>query len=234
MTVRTSIRGNYMSLGDSSKLYYETVGDGPRPIIFVPGSVLSSRVFHHQMSHFEGSMAYRVFAFDSRGQGRSTGRKKRTTFAQHGKDLERFVHHLGLRDFVLVGWSAGAVKALSYLHQFGSANLKALVLVDGAPRATTTGSSTEWVSVVGPKAATHGDVDHTSDLEALDGTVPLLFVVRDDVRALVTNWSVRHTPHADVVALGPHLMIQERPEDFNALLDRFLAGLADESTPASR
>ena len=225
MTLNASARGNYMSLGDASKLYYETVGDGPRPIIFVPGSVLSSRIYEHQMAHFEDSTSHRVFAFDSRGQGRSTGRKKRTPFEQHGKDLDRFVHHLGLRDFVLVGWSAGAVKALSYIHQFGSGGLKALVLVDGAPRASTTGSTTEWVSVVGPKAATQGEVDHTVDLEALDGAVPLLFVVRDDLRALVTNWSLQHTPHAEVVAMGPHLMLRERPEEFNALLDRFLAGL---------
>ncbi len=225
MTVRASTRGNYMSLGDGSTLYYETVGDGPRHVIFVPGSVLSSRVFEHQMAHFDGSTSHRVFAFDSRGQGRSTGRKKRTTFEQHGRDLERFVHHLGLRDIVLVGWSAGAVKVLSYVHQFGRANLRALVLVDGAPRATTTGSSTEWVSVVGPKAATHGDVDHTPDLEALDGAVPLLFVVRDDLRAVVTAWSCRHTPRAEVVAMGPHLMLREQPKEFNALFDRFLARL---------
>jgi hypothetical protein len=36
---------------------------------------------------------------------------------------------------------------------------------------------------------------------------------------------MRHTPHADVVAMGQHLMIRERPQEFNALLDRFLAGL---------
>jgi len=223
MTVRVSTRGNYMSIGGGVSLYYEAVGEGNAPVVFVPGSVMSSRVFEHQMAHFETSSCYRALALDSRGQGRSTGRKKRTPFEQHGKDLERFFHHLGLHGIVLVCWSAGVVKALSYVHQFGSAILRGLVLVDGAPRASTTGSAKEWVSVVGPKAATSGDVDHASDLAALDGVVPLLFVVREDLSGLVNDWAATHTPHAEVVAMGRHLMLWEQHAEFNALLDRFLS-----------
>jgi pimeloyl-ACP methyl ester carboxylesterase len=184
---------------------------------------MSSRVFEHQLAHFEGSSDYRALALDSRGQGRSTGRKKRTTFEQHGRDLERFLHHLGLRDVVLVCWSAGMVKALSYINQFGNGNVRGFVLVDGAPRASTTGSAKEWVSVVGPKAATTGDVDHVADLAALDGLVPLLFVVREDLSGVVNAWAETHTPHAEVVAMGQHLMLWEQHEEFNALLDRFLS-----------
>ena len=60
------------------------------------------------------------------------------------------------------------------------------------------------------------------DLIALDGKIPLLYVVRDDWRDVVTNWAKAHTPSAEVVAMGKHMMFWERHKEFNAALDRFL------------
>ena len=68
-------------------------------------------------------------------------------------------------------------------------------------------------------------IDYEQDLKALDGKLPLLFVVREAWRQIVSDWARENAPAAEVVVLGKHMMFWERSQDFNATLDRFLAGL---------
>jgi len=68
---------------------------------------------------------------------------------------------------------------------------------------------------------TGASVDDEADLVALDGKVPMLFVVREE-------WRDAHAPSAEVAAFGKHLMFWERSRELNELLERFL-----ESIPAS-
>ena len=68
-------------------------------------------------------------------------------------------------------------------------------------------------------------LDYSEDLVALEGKVPLLYVVREEWGELVGDWAAQHTPSAEVAAMGKHLMFWERPAEFNAVLDRFLAGV---------
>jgi pimeloyl-ACP methyl ester carboxylesterase len=65
-------------------------------------------------------------------------------------------------------------------------------------------------------------VDYEADLVALDGKVPMLFVVREEWRDVVTTWRDAHAPSADVAAFGKHLMFWERNREFNEVLARFL------------
>jgi non-heme chloroperoxidase len=67
--------------------------------------------------------------------------------------------------------------------------------------------------------------DYSAALIALDGRIPLLYVVREEWRDLAMQWASRNTPSAEVVAFGKHMMFWERPEEFNAVLDRYLEGL---------
>ena len=66
-------------------------------------------------------------------------------------------------------------------------------------------------------------LDYSRDLEALNGKVPLLYVVRDEWQDLATTWARANTPAAKVVAFGKHMMFWERHEEFNRVLDEFLA-----------
>lgn len=65
-------------------------------------------------------------------------------------------------------------------------------------------------------------VDYEADLVALDGKVPMLFVVREEWRDVVTTWRDAHAPSAKVAAFGKHLMFWERSREFNEVLERFL------------
>ena len=74
-------------------------------------------------------------------------------------------------------------------------------------------------------------VDYEADLVALDGKLPLLYVVREEQGKIVTAWRDAHTPSAQVVAMGKHLMFWERSEPFNAALDRYLERVLSPANP---
>ena len=66
--------------------------------------------------------------------------------------------------------------------------------------------------------------DYREDLIALNGCVPLLYVVREEMGPRVSRWAARHTPSARVEAFGGHMMFWERAEEFNRVLADFLEG----------
>mgnify|MGYP001218408998 CR=1 FL=1 len=74
------------------------------------------------------------------------------------------------------------------------------------------------------EGASHRDESDT--LVAIEGQIPLLYLVREEWRDLVTDWAHRNTSSARVEAFGSHLMFWEQPDRFNRLLDAFLSDLA--------
>jgi pimeloyl-ACP methyl ester carboxylesterase len=64
--------------------------------------------------------------------------------------------------------------------------------------------------------------DDTETVEALDGKMPMLYYTRQESNKLATQWTKEHTPHAEVISFGKHMMFWEHPEKFNAALDAFL------------
>lgn len=66
-------------------------------------------------------------------------------------------------------------------------------------------------------------LDYSADLVALEGTTPLLYVVREEWQAPAETWIEANTPSAQVAYLGKHLMFWERPDEFNEILDTYLA-----------
>ena len=66
-------------------------------------------------------------------------------------------------------------------------------------------------------------LDYSADLVALEGGMPLLYVVREDWQAPAEAWIKANTPSAQAAYLGKHLMFWERPDEFNEILDTYLA-----------
>lgn len=73
--------------------------------------------------------------------------------------------------------------------------------------------------------ATGGFLDYSDDLKALEGKLPLLYVVREEWEEVVSNWARENTPSARVEAFGKHLMFWERPEQFNEVLAGYLTSV---------
>lgn len=68
-------------------------------------------------------------------------------------------------------------------------------------------------------------LDYADHLKALEGQKPLLYVVREEWGDVVRGWAEANTPSATVVPMGKHLMFWERSDEFNQVLDAFLAEL---------
>ena len=66
-------------------------------------------------------------------------------------------------------------------------------------------------------------LDYSADLVALEGGMPLLYVVREDWQVPAEAWIKANTPSAQAAYLGKHLMFWERPDEFNEILDTYLA-----------
>lgn len=64
--------------------------------------------------------------------------------------------------------------------------------------------------------------EETDIAEAIDGTIPVLHVVSEDVAKVARLWLARHCPAARVESLGAHFMFWEHSGRFNALVDAFL------------
>jgi pimeloyl-ACP methyl ester carboxylesterase len=103
---------------------------------------------------------YRVIALDHRGHGDSAHATADTYgFRDYVADLEALVSHLGLRDFILVGHSAGARYAFVFAAEHPEL-IRALVVVDIDPDAVNPDSQ-------GMFARYNSESDEWDSLEAV-------------------------------------------------------------------
>ncbi|WP_438464631.1 alpha/beta fold hydrolase [Marinomonas sp. PE14-40] len=80
-------------------------------------------------------------------------------------------------------------------------------------------------SVASITNATGFYLDYRDDLIALEGKIPLLYIVREEMKEVADQWIKANTPSATAVYMGKHMMFWERPNEFNYELDMFLNGL---------
>ncbi|MEM7121461.1 MAG: alpha/beta hydrolase [Pseudomonadota bacterium] len=269
-------RADYVELSSDLTVHYETAGTGDITIIFIPGWLMSTDVFEHQLDHFKDSTAFTALAYDPRGQGRSSKTLEGHTYQQHGRDLAALIDALDLDKVILAGWSYGVTEQLAYLDQFGSDKLVGMVLIDTGPdvagesydewvwylrddsdeysrwftegivedRQAVIASFAEWMledpspeniawvsdianmtpgTVASSLNATGFYLDYTEDLVALEGQIPLLYVTREEWQPVADPWIKANTPSAQAEYLGKHMMFWERPDEFNQILDAYLA-----------
>jgi non-heme chloroperoxidase len=134
-----------VEIADGLRIHYEQAGHGKIPIVFIPGWAMSGAIFEHQLAYFADWTSHRAMAFDPRGQGLSAQTEGGHHYEQRGRDLNAFLDKLNLRDVILAGWSNGVLDALAYINQFGSRNLKALIMIDGTPKSSGDDNRKEWI-----------------------------------------------------------------------------------------
>jgi pimeloyl-ACP methyl ester carboxylesterase len=86
-------------------------------------------------------------------------------------------------------------------------------------------ANTTSSSVAAIENATGFYLDYSTDLAALEGKIPLMYVVREESKPVAEKWIKANTPSATAVYLGKHMMFWERPTEFNKVVDDFLATL---------
>ena len=118
-------------LSNGITLAYDDAGDqSAPPVVLIHGVSMSRRYFHRQLEPL--SADHRVVAVDLRAHGGSEKVQSGHTVSQYARDLKLFVDALGLARPVLLGWSMGAFVAWDYIRQFGTGDLRGLIVVDEA------------------------------------------------------------------------------------------------------
>jgi pimeloyl-ACP methyl ester carboxylesterase len=95
--------GKYIDIADI-KVYYEIYGEG-EPLLLLHGNSGSIQDFVYQIP--ELSKHFKVFAVDSRAQGKSSDSEKEITYALMASDMNELIDKLKLGSVHVVGWSDG-------------------------------------------------------------------------------------------------------------------------------
>ncbi len=126
--VAEETRSETFTTSDGVKLHYLEAGSGPA-IVFVPGWTMPAWIWEKQIQHF--SEHYHVIALDPRSQGESEKAPEGNYTERRAKDIQELILHCKPGPVVLVGWSLAVPEVLSYAEQFGGADVRGYVLVDG-------------------------------------------------------------------------------------------------------
>jgi non-heme chloroperoxidase len=113
---------------DGVSLHYLDAGAGPA-IVLIPGWTMAADIFEPQINGL--SQKFRIIALDPRSQGDSDKTSDGNYLARHAQDIKELLDHLQLPSAVLLGWSNGVPDVLTFVDQYGTANLRGVVLVDG-------------------------------------------------------------------------------------------------------
>jgi len=120
-------RSSHFQTSDGVKLHYLEAGSGPT-LIFVPGWTMPADIWEHQLRHFAST--HRVVALDPRGQGRSEKPTYGYQPSRRALDIGELLEHLGGEPAMVAGWSLAMQEVLVLAHEFGTDNIRAVVLVD--------------------------------------------------------------------------------------------------------
>jgi microsomal epoxide hydrolase len=124
---QVQLRSDFFTTSDGVELHYLEAGSGPT-LVFVPGWTMPAEIWEHQFRHFAST--HRVVALDPRGQGRS----ERPTFgyqsSRRALDIGELLDHLGGEPAIIAGWSLAMQEVLVLAHEFGTEDIRAVVLVD--------------------------------------------------------------------------------------------------------
>ncbi|MEQ8201045.1 MAG: alpha/beta hydrolase [Syntrophomonadaceae bacterium] len=99
-----------VSLIDGETIGYREAGTGGPLMVMLHGNMTSSKHMEILMERLEDR--YKIYAPDMRGFGASTYNQRITSLKDLADDIKFWADSLGLKDFVLVGWSTGGGVAM--------------------------------------------------------------------------------------------------------------------------
>jgi non-heme chloroperoxidase len=116
---------------DGTQIYYKDWGEG-QPVVFSHGWPLNADSWESQMQ-FLTTRGYRCIAHDRRGHGRSSQPWNGNEMDTYADDLAELIDELGLKEIVLVGFSAGGGEVSRYIGRHGTKRVDKAVLISAVP-----------------------------------------------------------------------------------------------------
>lgn len=117
-----------VEMSDGAYLHVERYAGPGSPVVFIPGFCCTTAFFERNVSVV--AREHEVFAYDPRGQGRSSKGLQGHTVARNARDLHELIEWFGLHQVCLVAWSMAGQFAMDYVRQFKTERLGSLVLAD--------------------------------------------------------------------------------------------------------
>ena len=122
----------YIKSNDGTKIAVYDYNPRARKTVFlIHGWPLSHKIYEYQINLLT-EYGYRVVAVDLRGFGKSDAPVNGYSYNQMATDVCHVIHHLGLRNFILVGFSTGGSIALRYMNNYSGFGVSKLILLSAA------------------------------------------------------------------------------------------------------
>lgn len=122
----------YITSDDGTKIaVYDYNPQGKETVFLIHGWPLSHLIFEYQINLLT-DCGYRVVAVDLRGFGMSDTPACGYTYRQMAADIFQIVRQLGLRRFILTGFSMGGAIALRYMNCYRGFGVCKLILLSAA------------------------------------------------------------------------------------------------------
>ncbi len=126
-----SWKDSTVKVGDI-KTHYLDAGSGDRTLIFIPGWTTTAEVWKEQIPYFS-ARGFRVIALDPRSHGKSSKTEDGNTYRQQAADLHEFLQRLQIKDYILIGWAAGATAIMEYAASPETQRPEKVVFVNASP-----------------------------------------------------------------------------------------------------
>jgi len=120
----------FIEMDDGVQIHVEDAGTG-RPIVFLHGWPVSSRMFEYQFLHLVPK-GYRCVGIDLRGFGRSQKPWGDYDYDVFADDVRQVLKALELKDVTLAGFSMGGAIALHYMARHKGKRVARLALLGAA------------------------------------------------------------------------------------------------------
>ena len=141
---QAELQSRHFRTSDDVELHYLEAGNGPT-LVLVPGWTMPAEIWQHQLRYFAST--HRVLALDPRGQGRSEKPAYGYQPSRRALDIGELLEHIGDEPAVVVGWSLAMQEVLVLAHEYGTENIRAVVLIDYPVDFNTEGWESRFVSL---------------------------------------------------------------------------------------
>ena len=128
MAKKISLRSLFFETSDGIRLHYLEASAGPA-ILFIPGFTAAAEIWQPQLEHFANQ--HRVVALDPRSHGESEKPNEGHYPSRMARDIHEAIDVLKLKPVIVVGWAFSCSQILECVRQYGTEDLRGIVLVDG-------------------------------------------------------------------------------------------------------
>ncbi|MEH7179089.1 intracellular short-chain-length polyhydroxyalkanoate depolymerase [Neobacillus vireti] len=121
-----------VQLANGETIAYREREGGEKKVLLIHGNMTSSKHWDLVLNNMDG--AYKIYAVDLRGFGKSSYHTLITSIKDFSDDVKLFVDEIGLRDFAMIGWSTGGAVAMQFTADYPGYCNKLILLASESTR----------------------------------------------------------------------------------------------------